>query len=360
MEVRELTPLERPLALALALDVFLQYVAPDYSSEGIETFRAFVSSGEATSALAIYGAFAEDTLAGMIATKNNGGHISLFFVDSRFQQRGIGRALMQQVIERCLEDAVTVHSSPYAKPIYEKLGFTAICEERLNDGIRYTPMKYVCQPYAQTKQEVFSMSHSLDQLLSLPKDALPEAAKSLTQEDVAALIPLLALKEDDIRYQAFLLLRERSAIASDVFPFWQTFLDKLKSENSYQRSIGLMLISENARWDTEGKTATALDAYFAGLTDEKPITVRQCVQGLKPIVSFHPELGGIVSERLISLDLTAIKETMRKLVLQDILDVLLLTRAQQKSEAVETYLLSALSGGLLDAKAKKLLQARLL
>ena len=34
--------------------------------------------------------------------------------------------------------------------------------------------------------------------------------------------------------------------------------------------------------------------------------------------------------------------------------------AAYKSEAVEAYLLSALSGGLLDAKAKKLLQARLL
>lgn len=205
------------------------------------------------------------------------------------------------------------------------------------------------------------MPQSLDQLLNLPKEALPDAAKALSPEEIFELVPLLALKEDDIRYQAFLLLKERSAIAGDVFPYWQTFLEKLQSDNSYQRSIGLMLISENARWDTEGKTAAALDAYCKCLADEKPITIRQCVQGLKPIVSSHPELGGIIGERLTALDLTAIKETMRKLVLQDIVDVLLLIRAQSdtKLDAIEMYLLNALSGGLLDAKAKKLLQAKL-
>ena len=205
------------------------------------------------------------------------------------------------------------------------------------------------------------MPQTLDQLLSLPKEALPEAAKALSPEDISELVPLLALKEDDVRYQAFLLLKERSAIAGDVFPYWQTFLEKLQSENSYQRSIGLMLISENARWDKEGKTAAALDAYCKCLTDEKPITIRQCVQGLKPIVSSHPELGGAIGERLTALDLTTIKETMRKLVLQDIIDVLLLIRAQSdtKHNAIEMYLLNALSGGLLDAKAKKLLQAKL-
>jgi hypothetical protein len=206
------------------------------------------------------------------------------------------------------------------------------------------------------------MPHSLDQLMNLPKEALAEAAKTLSAEDIAALVPLLARKEDDVRYQAFLLLKERSAIAADVFLFWQTFLEKLQSDNSYQRSIGLMLISENARWDREGKTAAALESYCNGLTDEKPITVRQCVQGFKLIITAHSELGERVSARLIVLDLTAIKETMRKLVLQDILDVLLLIRSQSaaKNDAVEAYLLSALSGGLLDAKAKKQLQAKLL
>ena len=143
MEIRECTPEERPRELALALDVFMQYVAPDYSSEGIETFRAFIGGKEATESLAIYGAFEGETLTGMIATRNNGAHITLFFVDSRYHHRGVGRALVEKVASLCPDDVLTVHSSPYAVPVYEMLGFCAICEERLIDRIRYTLMKLV-------------------------------------------------------------------------------------------------------------------------------------------------------------------------------------------------------------------------
>ena len=149
MEIRECTPQERPQALALALDVFMQYVAPDYSSEGVETFRSFVSGTEATESLALYGAYEGEAVAVMIATRNNGAYITLFFVDSRYHRRGVGRALMQKVIDLCPDDVITVHSSPYAVEVYKKLGFSAICEERLNDGIRYTPMKLVRQTERQ-------------------------------------------------------------------------------------------------------------------------------------------------------------------------------------------------------------------
>ena len=143
MEIRALTePSDRTAALSLALDVFMAFVAPDYAPEGVETFRAFVSGGDAADALAVYGAYADGVLAGMIATRNGGAHISLFFVDPRFQRRGVGRALFERAAANCAEDTLTVHSSPYAKAVYERLGFTAICGEQLSDGIRYYPMKY--------------------------------------------------------------------------------------------------------------------------------------------------------------------------------------------------------------------------
>jgi len=141
VEIRSVTdPSDRTAAFALALDVFMAFVAPDYAPEGVETFRAFVSGGDGADALAVYGAYLEGELAGMIATRGGGAHISLFFVEPRFQRRGIGRALFERVAASCAEDTLTVHSSPYAKPIYERLGFTAICGEQCQDGIRYYPM----------------------------------------------------------------------------------------------------------------------------------------------------------------------------------------------------------------------------
>ena len=36
----------------------------------------------------------------------------------------------------------TVNSSPYAVPVYHKLGFIDMDSEQLSDGIRFTPMKF--------------------------------------------------------------------------------------------------------------------------------------------------------------------------------------------------------------------------
>ncbi len=83
-----------------------------------------------------------------------------------------------------------------------------------------------------------------------------------------------------------------------------------------------MLLAENARWDSENRMDETLDDYLALLLDEKPITVRQCIQSLGEIARVKPDLHGKIAARLISLDLTEVRETMRKSVLLDILHVL--------------------------------------
>ncbi len=137
------------------------------------------------------------------------------------------------------------------------------------------------------------------------------------------------------------------------------FSEKLASDNSYHRSIGVMLLAANARWDKEGKTASVLDAFLAVLKDEKPITVRQCIQSLLLIVPYHKELAQTIAERLLSLNLLELRDTMRKLILLDIVDVLLLIRESESIDGVDAYLSAALSGDLLDAKTKKQILARM-
>ena len=98
------------------------------------------------------------------------------------------------------------------------------------------------------------------------------------------LVELLNEKDDNLRYHAFLLLQNRSQINSDVYPFWDELVSKFTSTNSYHRSIGLMLIADNVRWDQEGKFEPLLETYLSFVDDEKPITVRQCIQSLVKIV----------------------------------------------------------------------------
>ena len=144
MRIVPLPERDLQLALDLALDVFMQFEAPDYSPQGIETFQQFLKNPEAVSALRVYGAYEDERLVGMLATRGeDGSHIALFFVDAAFQGRKIGRALFELALSNCRSDRMSVNSSPYAVHIYEHLGFTAVCGEQLTDGIRFTPMRYV-------------------------------------------------------------------------------------------------------------------------------------------------------------------------------------------------------------------------
>ena len=194
--------------------------------------------------------------------------------------------------------------------------------------------------------------------LVTPENAADYAAM-LNAADIPALVDQLASAEDKIRYPAFLLLKERSAIRADVYPFWDVFDAKLTSENSYQRSIGAMLISANARHDAAEKLRQSLPRYLALLNDPKPITVRQCAQALPEILHAKPEYAEMVCDAILRVSLMDYKDTMRKLILLDFLETLLLCRALHPTPALEEYFFSVLSGSILDDKSKKQLRVRL-
>ncbi|WNX83834.1 GNAT family N-acetyltransferase [Agathobaculum sp. NTUH-O15-33] len=141
MKVRKIVDNEIEMALALVWEIFGEYVAPDYSEQGAKEFYKSIHEPEWISTLQVYGAFDEDKLAGVLATCNNGKHIALFFVKGAYHKRGIGRTLFEHFLKECPADVITVNSSPYAVPVYHKLGFIDTDKEQTSNGIRYIPMK---------------------------------------------------------------------------------------------------------------------------------------------------------------------------------------------------------------------------
>jgi hypothetical protein len=201
------------------------------------------------------------------------------------------------------------------------------------------------------------MMIDLDSIMSIPKSDIQGVSKELNKNDISKLVEWLSVKNDDIRFQAFLLLQSRSVFFNDVYPFWDNFREKLNSDNSYQRSIGLMFIAENVRWDTDNRMEELIDEYLTFLKDKKPIIIRQGVQSLKKIVSAKPGLIDKIASKLISFDIMAVSETMRKSILTDILNVLLLIRQEHKKDEIESFIFNALSGEILDKKTKKQFEA---
>ena len=143
LEVRELLNNEKGEALLFAKRVYIESKDESYSEQGIETFYSFVDNKKITKSFKIYGAFEDNVLKGIIATDSQKRHICLFFVDKVSQGKGIGKELMKVVINNNENSYITVNSSRYGVPIYEKLGFIKIEEEKEQDGLKFTPMKLI-------------------------------------------------------------------------------------------------------------------------------------------------------------------------------------------------------------------------
>jgi GNAT superfamily N-acetyltransferase len=131
--------------------VFEEFIAREYTEEGVSEFRKYIvpeailQRYRADFSFAFLALDGEEIL-GFIEVRDQS-HIMLFFVREDYHQRGIGRALFSQARDECLKinpglAALTVNSSPYAVPIYERLGFVRTGAERMKNGIRHTPMIY--------------------------------------------------------------------------------------------------------------------------------------------------------------------------------------------------------------------------
>ena len=163
---------------------------------------------------------------------------------------------------------------------------------------------------------------NIDELKSLQKTAILESAKHLNENDVDFLFETLVEKDDKVRYNAFLLLQAYSKESASVYRHWNELANKLKSANSYQRSIGVMLLSENVKWDNERKFNVTIDNYLDCCMDEKFITSRQAIQGLTKILSADNSYDKKIKQHLSNLRLEKYKKNQRKLLAKDITEIL--------------------------------------
>jgi GNAT superfamily N-acetyltransferase len=133
-------------------DVFNRDVAPGFDREGIRTFMDFIEPENMAGRMTRdhWGLVAENEeglMVGILFFKGRS-HINLFFVRNGYQKRGIGRKLLKKSIERLRKlepgiGSITVNSAPGAVSAYAKMGFKRTGEERVLNGIRFSPMELI-------------------------------------------------------------------------------------------------------------------------------------------------------------------------------------------------------------------------
>lgn len=139
---------EEAQVINLVTQVFREHVAPLYSDEGIAEFLRYAEENalrqRAERNHFTLVATASHRLIGAIEVRDHS-HISLLFVDTAWQRRGIARELCNRALTICRErrpelQRLDVNASPNAVPAYERLGFRRQGPEQIKNGIRFLRM----------------------------------------------------------------------------------------------------------------------------------------------------------------------------------------------------------------------------
>ena len=140
--------------------------------------------------------------------------------------------------------------------------------------------------------------------------------------DVDACIARLTGKDAKDAYDFTRQIAEESAASDIWYPCFDCFAALLQHKNSLVRNRAIAILAANARWDQEGKFDALLDEFLSHVTDQKPITARQCAAALPEIAEAKPELIPRIRAALEHADLSRYPDSMRPLVLKDIIAAL--------------------------------------
>ena len=125
-------------------------------------------------------------------------------------------------------------------------------------------------------------------------------------------------KNDKTAYKCLKELVSASEKDNGVYQFFDIFTEMIDNENSYIRTRGLLLISANAKWDTDFKIDGIIDKYLCHIMDDKPITARQCIKALPNIAKYKPDLVDDIHAALNKANPQRYAASMQSLVYNDI------------------------------------------
>ena len=102
---------------------------------------------------------------------------------------------------------------------------------------------------------------------------------------------------------------------------WYEYVDAFAALLSHPKSLVrnrvLHILAANAQWDEENRFGAILPEFLAHVTDEKPITARQCIKALAQVGLEKPQYVPQILACFHNADLSKYKDSMRPLIEKD-------------------------------------------
>lgn len=132
------------------------------------------------------------------------------------------------------------------------------------------------------------------------------------------LIAKLTAKDDKYACAIADKITEESRETDAWYEYFEDFASLLSHPKSLVRNRIIYILAANAQWDEEDRFDAILPEFLKHITDEKPITARQCIKALAQIGKAKPQYIPQIVEALDNADLSRYKDSMRPLIEKDI------------------------------------------
>ena len=132
------------------------------------------------------------------------------------------------------------------------------------------------------------------------------------------IISKLTAKDDKYACAIADKIISESQDTDEWYVYFDSFASLLNHPKSLVRNRVLYILAANAQWDDENRFDRIISDYLSHVTDEKPITARQCIKSLVQIGVAKPQYIPRILSCLHEADLSKYKDSMRPLIEQDI------------------------------------------
>jgi len=131
------------------------------------------------------------------------------------------------------------------------------------------------------------------------------------------IIAKLTAKDDKYACAIADKIISESQDTDEWYEYFDEFASLLNHPKSLVRNRVLHILAVNAQWDDENYFDAIISDFLAHVTDEKPITARQCIKALAQVGKAKPQYIPKILLCFQEADLSKYKESMRPLIERD-------------------------------------------
>lgn len=188
------------------------------------------------------------------------------------------------------------------------------------------------------------MSVLTESILSTKDFDVNKAVNSTIQSIESLNLVLKSLKsiDDTLQSNSFQIVLIISHIQPQIlYPHWDYFKDLLLSSNTYYQVIGIKIITNLVKIDTEDKFDEIYDLFVGFTHSKKILLVKTVYKAFGKVATFNPEIQNQILQILFDIDNTSHEQT--ELAKVDVIESLnLLYEHTDKKEKINDFIVNQL------------------